>query len=440
MAGHQRLPRRAPGPRLAPPPRWARALRARAARRRRRRDRPQRPVLRRRRATARPSCAPLRRQTAWPPGSTSSRRLLRLLQAEHAADRCARRVARDRLPPAAGRRRQGWRLRLERDGAAPVGLRRAAGAARAGAGRGCRLAGAGLRAPPVALDQRARAAGRRGAAGRGRGRRRAWAPAPAAATGAPCGQAGGWTRGRRRAAPAACTCARTPSPKPGCWPARRPPACADAAAAATPTARRSPGRRRRRAPRTLRPAPPRRPARRGAARMNREHPSAARSRPAVAGTEPRGWRPSGRRRPSTPDGAPTTAVDRLHHARAALQRVRDAATGAQAFALLRCVVAAEADAVRLRGQLIRRATEIALPATRSIARTPRRRDCRPGWRWSARTAAVPTSCSRCGAPSLFERIERHKASGAIGSGDGEEAGVACRMKVDAIVCVPEGGG
>jgi hypothetical protein len=38
-----------------------------------------------------------------------------------------------------------------------------------------------------------------------------------------------------------------------------------------------------------------------------------------------------------------------------------------------------------------------------------------------------------------ERIERYKASGAIGSGDGEKAGVAYRMKDGAIVYVPEGG-
>ncbi|MGC4076569.1 MAG: DUF2149 domain-containing protein [Rubrivivax sp.] len=38
-----------------------------------------------------------------------------------------------------------------------------------------------------------------------------------------------------------------------------------------------------------------------------------------------------------------------------------------------------------------------------------------------------------------EKIERYKASGAIGSGDGEKAGVAYRMKDGAIVYVPEGG-
>ena len=36
-----------------------------------------------------------------------------------------------------------------------------------------------------------------------------------------------------------------------------------------------------------------------------------------------------------------------------------------------------------------------------------------------------------------EKIERYKASGAIGSGDGEKAGVACRMKDGSIVYVPE---
>lgn len=38
-----------------------------------------------------------------------------------------------------------------------------------------------------------------------------------------------------------------------------------------------------------------------------------------------------------------------------------------------------------------------------------------------------------------EKIERYKASGAIGSGDGEKAGVAYRMKDGSIVYVPEGG-
>jgi len=36
------------------------------------------------------------------------------------------------------------------------------------------------------------------------------------------------------------------------------------------------------------------------------------------------------------------------------------------------------------------------------------------------------------------KIERYKASGAIGSGDGEKAGVAYRMKDGSIVYVPEG--
>ena len=36
-----------------------------------------------------------------------------------------------------------------------------------------------------------------------------------------------------------------------------------------------------------------------------------------------------------------------------------------------------------------------------------------------------------------EKIERYKASGAIGSGDGDKAGVACRMKDGSIVYVPE---
>lgn len=39
-----------------------------------------------------------------------------------------------------------------------------------------------------------------------------------------------------------------------------------------------------------------------------------------------------------------------------------------------------------------------------------------------------------------EKVERYKASGAIGSGDGEKAGVAYRMKDGSIVYVPEGGG
>jgi len=36
-----------------------------------------------------------------------------------------------------------------------------------------------------------------------------------------------------------------------------------------------------------------------------------------------------------------------------------------------------------------------------------------------------------------EKIERYKSSGAIGSGDGEKAGVAYRMKDGSIVYVPE---
>lgn len=38
-----------------------------------------------------------------------------------------------------------------------------------------------------------------------------------------------------------------------------------------------------------------------------------------------------------------------------------------------------------------------------------------------------------------EKVERYKASGSIGSGDGEKAGVAYRMKDGSIVYVPEGG-
>lgn len=38
-----------------------------------------------------------------------------------------------------------------------------------------------------------------------------------------------------------------------------------------------------------------------------------------------------------------------------------------------------------------------------------------------------------------EKVEHYKASGAIGSGDGEKAGVAYRMKDGSIVYVPEGG-
>ncbi len=38
-----------------------------------------------------------------------------------------------------------------------------------------------------------------------------------------------------------------------------------------------------------------------------------------------------------------------------------------------------------------------------------------------------------------EKVERYKASGAIGSGDGEKAGVAYRMRDGSIVYVPEGG-
>src|SRR5574343_921101 len=37
-----------------------------------------------------------------------------------------------------------------------------------------------------------------------------------------------------------------------------------------------------------------------------------------------------------------------------------------------------------------------------------------------------------------EKIERYKSSGAVGSGDGEKAGVAYRMKDGSIVYVPEG--
>lgn len=36
-----------------------------------------------------------------------------------------------------------------------------------------------------------------------------------------------------------------------------------------------------------------------------------------------------------------------------------------------------------------------------------------------------------------EKVERYKSSGAIGSGDGEKAGVAYRMKDGSIVYVPE---
>ena len=38
-----------------------------------------------------------------------------------------------------------------------------------------------------------------------------------------------------------------------------------------------------------------------------------------------------------------------------------------------------------------------------------------------------------------EKVERYKASGAIGSGDGEKAGVAYRMKDGSVVYVPEAG-
>ena len=38
-----------------------------------------------------------------------------------------------------------------------------------------------------------------------------------------------------------------------------------------------------------------------------------------------------------------------------------------------------------------------------------------------------------------EKVERYKASGAIGSGDGEKAGVAYRMKDGSMVYVPEAG-
>ncbi|KAB2969127.1 DUF2149 domain-containing protein [Zoogloea sp.] len=39
-----------------------------------------------------------------------------------------------------------------------------------------------------------------------------------------------------------------------------------------------------------------------------------------------------------------------------------------------------------------------------------------------------------------EKVERYKSSGAMGSGDGEKAGVAYRMKDGSIVYVPEGTG
>jgi hypothetical protein len=39
--------------------------------------------------------------------------------------------------------------------------------------------------------------------------------------------------------------------------------------------------------------------------------------------------------------------------------------------------------------------------------------------------------------SAGEKIERDQASGATGSGDGESAGVACRMEDGSIVDVPE---
>ena len=38
-----------------------------------------------------------------------------------------------------------------------------------------------------------------------------------------------------------------------------------------------------------------------------------------------------------------------------------------------------------------------------------------------------------------EKIEKYKASGEIGEGDGEKAGVAYRMKDGSMVYVPEGG-
>lgn len=37
-----------------------------------------------------------------------------------------------------------------------------------------------------------------------------------------------------------------------------------------------------------------------------------------------------------------------------------------------------------------------------------------------------------------EKIERYKSSGSVGSGDGEKAGVAYKMKDGSIVYVPEG--
>lgn len=39
-----------------------------------------------------------------------------------------------------------------------------------------------------------------------------------------------------------------------------------------------------------------------------------------------------------------------------------------------------------------------------------------------------------------EKIEKYQSSGQVGSGDGEKAGVAYRMKDGSMVYVPEGGG
>ena len=63
-----------------------------------------------------------------------------------------------------------------------------------------------------------------------------------------------------------------------------------------------------------------------------------------------------------------------------------------------------------------------------VARPPQDARCRHD---RSRPARMETFAS------AGEKIERYKASGAIGSGDGEKAGVACRMKDGSIVYVPE---
>lgn len=70
----------------------------------------------------------------------------------------------------------------------------------------------------------------------------------------------------------------------------------------------------------------------------------------------------------------------------------------------------------------------------TVAQTP------PSNRFSKRDVTVITDA---GKPSMEmvvkqgEKVERYRASGGIGSGDGEKAGVAYRMKDGSMIYVPE---